>query len=150
MHEPDNNQRSLEGSSKSPNSFQFFSTVRKQLKCVDQICEEVTTKCNNNVCDTTKSEFKSDKYRPVEILKIEKPEIDISDILHLPQNFPFIDIDTFDNSALIDLLANVKNFTYSWNNSKRVDKKCQNNICTITTKTCKNEKCTENTISEKY
>lgn len=154
LHESENSQRSIEGSPKSPNDFkiQFYTTFKKQWKCVDNTCEETVTKCKDKDCDTTKAQFNSANYHP-EVTKTQIPEIDdldLSEILKLP-NFPFIEVDIspFDNSGLIDLVVNGKDFSYYWSNSKQINKKCHDNICKITTRTCTNGKCDDKTTEER-
>lgn len=155
LHETDDyQQRSIEGSSKSPgiNNFQNFSTYRKQWKCSDNNCEEISIKCKNNVCNTEKLEFKSANYHP-EIPQVEPFLIDfpnIAEILKFPQlPSPEIDTSIYDNSGLIDFITNLQNVTYYyWSNSKHINKACHNNTCTIKTKTCTNGKCEEKTTQQ--
>lgn len=145
----DSNQRSI-ASSPNGHAYKYLTTVRKQWKCIENICEESVTKCNNGICETTKTHFKSENYQP-EVPKIEKPPaevLNLSEILKLPE-FPLIDVNLpFDNSGLIYFVTNQNNFAYYWSNSKHINKKCHGNICTITIKTCMNGKCTEKISTE--
>lgn len=127
--------------------FHYQTSERKQWSCIENKCEESVTKCNNNICDTTKNQFQSNNYKP-EATKIEKPP---AEILNLPEGidfsqFPIIEVD---NSGLIELLKSGKNFTYYWSNSKYIDKKCLGHVCTITTTSCLNGKCDEKIYTEK-
>jgi hypothetical protein len=135
----------------APQQLQYFTTIRKQWKCVEDTCEEQIIKCNNGKCDTTKNEFKSQSYQPV-VPQVEKLPIDLAElqeILKFPQPLPTIDFTLpFDNSGLIDLIGNMKNFSYYFSNSKHINKKCQNKVCTITTRSCVNEKCEETTTTQ--
>lgn len=145
------NQQSIVGPSKPSElfSFQYLTTIRKQWNCVNNICEESVTKCNKNVCNTIKNQFKSENYRP-EVPAVETPQafLNLPEFLNFP-NFPVVEItQPFDNSGLIDLIANMKNFTYFYSNSKHINKKCQDNVCLITTKTCTNGKCDEKYVTE--
>lgn len=113
-------------------------------------CEERVTKCINNICDTTEKKFEAENYQPEipNIVLPPPPPFNFQEILKFPQ-FPLIDVSSpFDNSGLIDLVANMKDFTYYWSNSKQIHKNCQNNICSVTTKTCKNGKCEEKITTE--
>jgi hypothetical protein len=118
---------------------------------VDETCQENITRCTNNVCDTTKNRFNSKDYKPE--IKIEPPPVELTNIPEIFNfsQFPLIDNEApFDSSGLIDLVSNTKNFTYYWSNSKYVNKKCINNVCTITTKTCVNGNCNEKVDTETF
>lgn len=133
-------------------SYHFVKTIRKQWACNDNSCEESVTTCRNKICDTTKNNFKAENYRP-EIPKTETPPVEllnISEIFDFSQ-FPLVSIPSpFENSGLIDLVANARNFTYYWSNSKHINKKCHNNACKVTTRTCTNGKCEEKITSEVF
>lgn len=113
-------------------------------------CEESTTKCKNEVCDTTKRQFKAENYQP-QVPVVEQPPAEIANLpefQNLAQVPSIVIKPPFDNSGLIDLVTNLNNFSFYWSNSKHVSKKCQNNVCTITTKTCTNGKCEESVVTE--
>lgn len=111
------------------------------------ICEETVTKCSNNVCDATRNKFKAESYQP-EVPPVISPPLDfqsISETTKLP-TIPSIDLEApFDDSGLIELVANNENFTYYRSNSKQVSKKCENKICSVLIKTCSNGICEEKT-----
>lgn len=128
-------------------SKQFLTTIRRQWSCVNGSCEETVTKCTNNVCDSTNNRFKAESYQP-EVPPIVTPPLDfqsIGETFKFPP-IPSINLETpFDNSGLIELVTNNENFSYFWSNSKHVSRKCENKICSVTTKTCSNGKCEEKT-----
>ncbi|CRK97633.1 CLUMA_CG011018, isoform B [Clunio marinus] len=116
---------------------QFLTTVRKQWKCVGDICEETLIKCSNNNCDTTKNRFSADEYR-INTPVIKNPSPDIFQNFQFPQfpQLPQIDIASrFDNTGLIDIITNPKDASQYWANSKQINKNCHDNICEIKTRT---------------
>lgn len=127
-------------------SQEFLTTIRRQWSCVNGNCEETVIKCRNDVCDSTKNKFKAESYQP-EIPEIVSTPFDfqsVAETFKFP-NIPSVNIEApFDNSGQIDLVAN-KNFAYYWSHSKQVNRKCENKICSVTTKTCNNGSCEEKT-----
>ena len=131
-------------------SYKHLTTVRKQWNCANKVCQETVTKCNNGICETTKQQFESENYQP-DIPNIEKPPTDLLNLSEIlkPPEIPLIDVNLpFDNSGLIYFVTSPSNFIYYWSNSKHINKKCHNKVCTITTKTCMNGKCAEKITTE--
>ena len=127
-----------------------MTTIRKEWSCVNSKCEETVVKCTDNVCKTEKSKFESENYEP-EIPIVEPSKIDIEklpEIVKIPNIAKPDTENPFNQSGLIDLVTNFDNFSYYWSNSKHINKKCQNKVCTTTTKTCKNGKCDEKIVIE--
>lgn len=131
----------------NPNQFyKSLTRIRKQWSCVNDNCEETTTKCLNANCETVKNQFKASNYQP-EAPRIEKPPVEF---INVPEIFNFSQFPVFntassifDNLGMIDLVSNPKNFAYYWSNSMHISRKCLDNTCTTKTKTCTNGKCEE-------
>jgi hypothetical protein len=132
-----------------------FTVIQKQWKCNDKNCEEAVTKCTNNICDTTRSNFNADSYQP-EIPKIQLPDLPVlpnfQEIFRFAQfpQFPVFDFKLpFDKSGLVELVANPKDLSsYYWSNSKQFSKNCHDNKCVVISRSCTNGKCEEKTENE--
>jgi hypothetical protein len=111
--------------------------VRKEWKCLDGQCEEHITKCKNKKCDSVNNRFKAEEFKP-EILE--------------PFNFNFNFAEFFkfpEFSGLMDFMIDTKNIEYFFSNAKFINSKCDGDTCTTKTKTCRNDKCEEQTTTRK-
>jgi len=158
--ESDNFQPNLPEIEKPPGyenlDLKYLSTVRQQWKCIGNKCEENITKCNNGICDTKTHRFEAENYHPEVPNSIEKPagevpNFNLSEIVAITEPPPMIDVSSpFDNSGSIYSVTNKDNATYFFSNSKHINKKCQNKVCTIMTKTCVNGRCEEKITSQPF
>lgn len=58
-------------------SYNYSSSAKQEWKCVNNVCEEIVTRCKNGVCETKKKDqIDAQVFKP-EILQLEPPPFDV-------------------------------------------------------------------------
>lgn len=133
-------------------SYGYLQTVRKEWKCVDGKCQETVTKCKNGQCDSSENKFKADHYPPElpQIESIQFPEFNFAEFFKSFKKFDFPSPINFDNTGLVDMVLDTKNFDYYFTNAKFINSKCIDRVCEVKTRTCTNGKCNEEVSKQNF
>lgn len=60
-------------------SYNYSQSAKQEWKCVNNVCEEVITRCKNGVCETnTKNQIDAQVFKP-EVLHLDPPPFDVQD-----------------------------------------------------------------------